>query len=525
MDRVVYVVPHTHWDREWYQPFELFRWRLVQMIDELIEHMERHPEYRCFNLDGQSIVIADYLELRPENQRRLRRLIEQGRIIIGPWWVQPDEFLPSGESHIRSLQKGIRFARELGGCLYVGHCADQFGHIAQMPQIMAGFGLTSACLWRGVPDSVPGWSFQWEAPDGTALPTLYLRNSYSSGWRLPNDAAALIDRTRRQEPGHSENEPLLLMNGTDHSRMEKHVPSLLQQAQGRGYDFRLATLGEYAQAMAESGFSAHVHRGELRSTDNSNVLAGVLSTRMKIKQRDFAVGSYLERVAEPLELLSWLHGGPDGLPALKHAWNLMLENSPHDSICGCSIDQVHREMFPRYDRAEQLAKQVARESVAYLARKSAVPEGGAIAVFRPVPHAPAVVEVQVPNRWKATSLRLPDGRVIPVDLGERTADKVLQKDDTTPRGILRHLDFLREGRYDALAVEDFRWSIKRKKIEFVTTVGDGVNVVDQDLVREERSSRLRMPPSLNAPRCGSNTKAAEQCASCCRRPARSASKS
>jgi alpha-mannosidase len=155
MTRTVYVVPHCHWDREWYQPHELFRWRLVQMIDELLDYMERHPEYVCFNLDGQTIVIEDYLELRPENEGRLRALIEAGRIVIGPWLVQPDEFLPSGESHIRSMQRGIRYAERLGGSLMIGHCADQFGHIAQMPQIMAQLGLTSACLWRGVPDSVP----------------------------------------------------------------------------------------------------------------------------------------------------------------------------------------------------------------------------------------------------------------------------------------------------------------------------------------------------------------------------------
>ena len=189
MSRTVYVVPHCHWDREWYQPQELFRWRLVQMIDELLDHMESHPEFGCFNLDGQTIVIQDYLELRPENEGRLRALIESGRVVIGPWWVQPDEFLPSGESHIRSFQKGIRAAAKLGGSLRVGHCADQFGHIAQMPQIMSQLGLTSACLWRGVPDSVPAWSFYWEAPDGTRLPVLYLRNSYSSGWPTRSSSA------------------------------------------------------------------------------------------------------------------------------------------------------------------------------------------------------------------------------------------------------------------------------------------------------------------------------------------------
>lgn len=485
MGRTVFVVPHCHWDREWYQPHELFRWRLVQMIDELLDHMEKDAAYRCFTLDGQTVVLEDYLELRPENGGRLRALIEAGRIVIGPWWVQPDEFLPSGESHIRSLQKGIRQARALGGCLPVGHCADQFGHIAQMPQIFAQLGMTSACLWRGVPDAVPGWSFSWQAPDGTRLPVLYLRNSYSSGWRLPREPDELLARTARQERRRRESEPALLMNGTDHSRMEKHVPDALARAAGQGFEFQLATLAEYAEAQLAAGIDDFTHDGELRSADNSNVLVGVLSARMPIKQRDFQVASWLERYAEPLELLAYLHCGPDGLPALKHAWRLALENSPHDSICGCSVDQTHREMMPRYDRAEQLAKQVARESLQHIARRLEVP-GGGLAVFRPVPHAPALLQAEVPATWQCDRLRLPDGREVPCALADSAPGEVLYHEAaTTPHGAARHLDFLREDRYDNHFIEEMRWELRDRRLLVETTVGGAMNVVDWERVRHE----------------------------------------
>ena len=487
MTRTVYVVPHCHWDREWYQPHELFRWRLVQMIDELLDHMEAHPEFRCFNLDGQSIVIDDYLELRPENEGRLRSLIQQGRIVIGPWWVQPDEFLPSGESHIRSFQKGIRFAERLGGSLRIGHCADQFGHIAQMPQLMAGLGLTSACLWRGVPDSVPGWSFHWESPDGTRIPVLYLRNSYSSGWRLPTDPVELIERVRRQERDRRPDEPALLMNGTDHSRIERTVPQALAAAAGRGYDFQMVTLAEYERAQFAAGIDDHVHHGELRSPDNSNVLVGVLSARMNIKQRDFRVAAQIERYAEPLELLSWLHDGPDASPALRQAWRLQLENSPHDSICGCSVDQTHREMLPRYDRAEQLARQVSRESMAHLVKRLDVPAPGGLAIFRPVPHAAAVLECEVPADWLGTTaLRRPDGTASPCTVEEwLQPGEVLYRERMTPEQALRHLDFIREGRYDAHYVEDMRWELDGRLLRLQTVVGDALTVVDDETVRRE----------------------------------------
>ncbi|MGB4861691.1 MAG: hypothetical protein WBO97_04465, partial [Tepidiformaceae bacterium] len=487
MSRTVYVVPHCHWDREWYQPHELFRWRLVQMIDELLDHMEHHPEYRCFNLDGQSIVIEDYLQLRPENEGRLRALIESGRVVIGPWWVQPDEFLPSGESHIRSFQRGIRFAERLGGSLRVGHCADQFGHIAQMPQIMKQLQLTSACLWRGVSDAIPGWSFQWEAPDGTRLPVLYLRNSYSSGWRLPTEPDDLLERTRRQERDLADGLPAVLMNGTDHSRMEKHVPAILAAAADRGYDFKLATLAEYEKAVLEAGVDDVVHHGEMRSPDRSNVLVGVLSARMNIKQRDFEVSGWLEKYAEPLELLSYLHHGPDGTPALRHAWRTLLENSPHDSICGCSVDQTHIEMFPRYDRAEQLAQQVAKESMWHLAGRSALAAPGGLTVFRPVANAATVLRANVPHDWsKGSEFQLPDGSRVPFAVESETRTEVLvHQAGLTPWSALRHLDFLREQRYDNHNIEAMEWELDGRHLKVTTTVGPDLTVVDEESVRHE----------------------------------------
>jgi hypothetical protein len=483
--RTVYVVPHTHWDREWYQPMELFRWRLVQMIDALLDTLESDPEFRCFNLDGQTIVIEDYLELRPENEGRLRRLIEQGRILIGPWWVQPDEFLPSGESHIRSFQKGIRWAERLGGSLRIGHCADQFGHIAQMPQIMAGLGLTSACLWRGVPDSVPGWSFWWESPDGTRLPVLYLRHSYSSGWRIPSEPAELHERARRQERERREGEPALLMNGTDHSFHQADLPALLRAAAGDWFDYRIASLADYEAAMLAAGIDEHVHEGELRSPDRSNVLIGVLSSRSDIKRRDFDVSGALEKYAEPLELLARLHGGGDGLPALRHAWRLLLENSPHDSICGCSIDQTHREMFPRYDRAEQLADEICRASFATLAKKLEAPPGGAVLAFRAVPHAQAVLEVDVPADWHAAGLRLADGTVAPVALGPVEEGQVNFTEEVPPIAAARSLDFAQEGRVDGRYIQDIRWQIESGRLSIETTIGDDVAVVDIPAVAKQ----------------------------------------
>lgn len=113
MQKKLHVISHTHWDREWYQTFQGYRKRLVAIIDELIEQMEKDEKFRFFHLDGQTIVLEDYLRIKPENEVRLRKLIEDGRLIIGPWYVMPDGFLVSGESLVRNLLRGMKFVMNI----------------------------------------------------------------------------------------------------------------------------------------------------------------------------------------------------------------------------------------------------------------------------------------------------------------------------------------------------------------------------------------------------------------------------
>ncbi|HEV8420456.1 MAG TPA: hypothetical protein VGR13_03780, partial [Actinomycetota bacterium] len=141
----VFLVPLTHWDREWYEPFEGFLARLIEMMDHLIELASADPPLAHFHLDGQSAMIDDYLAVRPERSGDVERLAREGRISVGPWFTQMDEFLTSGESMIRNLEWGTARARELGTePVPAGYLPDQFGHIGQMPQILANAGFDKA---------------------------------------------------------------------------------------------------------------------------------------------------------------------------------------------------------------------------------------------------------------------------------------------------------------------------------------------------------------------------------------------
>ena len=196
MSRRVAIVPHTHWDREWYAPFQTFRMKLVETLDAVIDLLETDPGYRCFLLDGQMAAVDDYLEVRTEAEARLLALAVAGRITLGPWYVLMDEFLVSGETIVRNLQKGLARAAAFGGAMDVGYLPDMFGHVGQMPQILRLAGLSQAVVWRGVPSAITSTGFWWEAPDGSIVRAEYLPVGYGNGASLPDDAKAFVRRAR-----------------------------------------------------------------------------------------------------------------------------------------------------------------------------------------------------------------------------------------------------------------------------------------------------------------------------------------
>ena len=178
----IHYVPSTHWDREWYLPFQGFRYKLVKVVDTLIDILEADPRYQRFVFDGQTVALADYLEIKPENRPRLEALLRSGRILVGPWYTMPDERILSGESLIRNLLRGFADARRFGAePMRYGYVCDIFGHIAQMPQIFAGMGIAHALVWRGTNQSVHPAHMIWRAPDGSDVLTFRLDDDGSYG--------------------------------------------------------------------------------------------------------------------------------------------------------------------------------------------------------------------------------------------------------------------------------------------------------------------------------------------------------
>ena len=407
--QVVHLVPHTHWDREWYLPFQSFRLKLVPLVDRILELLEADPRF-VFTLDGQLATIDDYLEVRPEAEERIRRFVEEGRLAVGPWQTLMDEFLVSGESIVRNLEQGLHRGDELGGAMRIGYLPDMFGHIAQMPQILRLAGIEQAVVWRGVPAAIDRHAFTWEGPDGSSVRAEYLPRGYGSGaelaapGRLAEQAEALHDAMR---PFYGE-DPLLAMCGNDHTEPVPELVELVETASEGPEGLRVELKTLPASLEATDGAELARWRGELRSGARANLLMGVTSARIDLKAACARAERALERYAEPLQAL---YGGdwPESLLAI--AWRRVLENSAHDSICGCSIDEVCAQVLVRYAEAEQIARGLAAEAVGVVARTV---DAGTIVVMNPSPHARTdlvEIELSIPDEWEDVGLRLPDGSV------------------------------------------------------------------------------------------------------------------
>ncbi len=370
----IVVVPHTHWDREWYLPFHRFRMGLVRMLDEVLDIMSADPLYR-FTMDGQLAAVEDYLEIRPERREDVRRFVEAGTLAVGPWMILADEFLCSGETLIRNLEYGMRGAAALGGAMRVGYLPDQFGHCAQMPQILSLAGLGRACLWRGVPESVGRDAFAWTGADGTTVVTRYLPGGYGNAVALfSGPAEGLADRVSAfaasMRPWRPDG-PMLAMYGADHSAPAAEIT---------GHGLRVATLEEYLDLAGVPSDLPEV-RGELRSHARANILPGVVSARVPLKQAMARAERAVIRYAEPLSTL-WLADRTASARLLDLAWRRLIACSGHDSVTGCGADETAQQVAARIAEAEQIGQAVVDLVSATLAAH--VPRG-ALVVVNPSP--------------------------------------------------------------------------------------------------------------------------------------------
>jgi mannosylglycerate hydrolase len=357
-----HIVFQTHWDREWYLPFEVFRHRLTQVLDRIVTGLE-NGELKQFVLDGQMAALEDYFEVCEEGiKEKVLHLIEQKRIIIGPWYVLADEFLVSGESLIRNMEVGLKLASEYGESQKVGYLPDTFGHVSQMPQLLNGFGIDNAILWRGIKPETS--EFHWEAPNGSRVFTAFLPEGYYQPLLNEDNVEEELNAYVEKVTPYATTSHLLLTNGGDHL-MPKHG-DLMEQIYGLQGEVEFVSStyeGFLKNVQAQVPADLPVYVGEMRSNEHIYVLPNVLSTRTYLKQQNQEMEDELTGYAEPLASIYSGNNYPHRY--LEESWKLLMLNHPHDSICGCSVDDVHKEMETRTMMLKQRLESIQMGSLSH----------------------------------------------------------------------------------------------------------------------------------------------------------------
>ncbi|MGL4522676.1 MAG: alpha-mannosidase [Bacilli bacterium] len=385
------MVSHSHWDREWYLPYERHHMLLIELMDKLLEQFAKDPQFKHYHLDGQTIILDDYLQVRPEKREEIAQYIKEGRLHIGPWYVLQDEFLTSSEANVRNLLIGHQDAAVYGENISkLGYFPDSFGNMGQAPQMLKEADIHTAVFGRGVKPTgfnnvvtdcdrfeSPYSEMLWQSPDGTDVLGILFANWYSNGNEIPTDEAEakiFWDKKLSDAEKYASTQHLLFMNGCDHQPLQTDVGESIATAQKLYPDveFSHSNFDDYIAALQkdlpENLTTVH---GELRSqqTEGWYTLVNTASARVYLKQWNERCQTMLEKVAEPLATMAHHYGMDYPHHQFTYAWKTLMQNHPHDSICGCSVDDVHREMVTRFEKAYNVARHIIDESKQYIEQK------------------------------------------------------------------------------------------------------------------------------------------------------------
>lgn len=360
------IIPHTHWDKEWYFTSSRSLIYSLKDFDEIIEELETNSDFKCFHLDGQLSIIEEYLELHPNKLNQIINLVQKGKLIIGPWYTQPDTLVISGENLLKNLELGIDYAKKFGKYQSIGYLPDSFGMSSQMPQIYKNFNLSFAFFRRGIAKHlVNNREFLWKSPDGSKIFTHNLHH-YGNMAYPPNETSEICEYFKNMVTllqTSSNSNTVLLFNGEDQKPIRKNLPKLIEIG-NKNTPFKIQMLDlETALKDLEKEYNNKnlllpVYEGEFTFGQFSRTHKSIYSTRVDLKQLNNKLENYLSNIVEPMSVLATHFGLPNEQVLLDKIWKLMLLNSAHDSIGACNSDKTNEEIKYRYLKSNSLAKEL-----------------------------------------------------------------------------------------------------------------------------------------------------------------------
>lgn len=354
----VHIVPHMHWDREWYFTTEESRILLVNNMEEIMTMLEEHDDYPYYVLDGQTAILEDYFAAKPENKERVRALVQKGKLIIGPWYTQTDEMVVGGESIVRNLLYGMKDCEEFGETMKIGYLPDSFGQSARMPQILNGFDIYHSIFWRGVSERMgtDKTEFYWKDENGFKVLTQLFPLGYAIGKYLPLDKEALKERIDKYfsvlDKGAT-TENIILPNGHDQMPVQRNIFEIIKELK-EIYPEREFFLSKYENVFKELEKQENlaVLEGEFLDGKYMRVHRSIFSTRMDIKAANVRIENMITNILEPLASIAYSLGFEYHLGLIELIWKEIMKNHAHDSIGCCCSDKVHKEIMARFELAE-----------------------------------------------------------------------------------------------------------------------------------------------------------------------------
>lgn len=436
MGKTIHVVPHSHWDREWYFTTSRSKVYLMKDLADVLDTLEADPSFATWMLDGQASLLDDYLAWRPQDEDRIRKLVQDGRLIIGPWYTQTDQMIVSGESIARNLFYGMRRCEEFGPYMNVGYMPDSFGQAANMPQIYRQAGMEDTLFWRGVSnDEADNLNYMWRGSDGSTVFATQMPTGYYIGGNVPEDPEQNDSWWHEQvldkiAPRHV-TKNVYFPCGFDQAPIRRNLPKLVAARAERDPEntYVMSSLPAYIEAtkrdIAEQGIELEEVSGELLTAKHMRIHRTIWSSRSDLKRLNTQTQNYVVNVLEPVLVLSQHLGNEYSHGAVEHIWKLLFENAAHDSIGSCIADAVNEDVYLRYKQARDIATSLVELHGRLIA--TSVDAGDApmtFTVMNPYPKVRSGVVIK--------KMYIPGGDFAIVDAaGEPVAYSVLESRDLT----------------------------------------------------------------------------------------------
>lgn len=360
MAKKIHVIPHSHWDREWYFTTSRSKVYLMKDLKDVLDTLEKQPEMR-FMADAQASLLNDYLAWRPQDAGRISRLVRKGQLVIGPWYTQTDQMVISAESIVRNLLYGIRRCEQFGPVMNVGYVPDSFGQAGNMPQIYRSFGMDTSVFWRGVcDDMVRHTDFEWEGDDGSRVMVSQIPFGYYIGGNIPENEPESDEFWKKEcleKMGHGATDNIYFPNGFDQAPVRKNLVELIRKRNEADPEntYVISTVEDYLRDVKAANPELELVKGELLMAKHSRIHKSIFSSRSDLKAENTAVQNYVTNVLEPLLVISASLGNEYPKKAVEHIWKLLFENAAHDSIGSCIADTVNEDVHTRNKQAMDTA--------------------------------------------------------------------------------------------------------------------------------------------------------------------------